>query len=471
VFVMNWKIIVAVMTCPIIAMPAVTHAQGAAQAQAIASSDVLSQISMFAYRDGPKSELFFRGTPLAALAEGKGRVEYQDGNARISVKVKKLPEPASLGPYTTYILWALTPDGRPVNQGVLAGFEGGKGEIDTQYGASQFALIVTAEPHFAVSVPSSMVVLYNVADDVEGTETKVKTLTERANYSSLARIAIDSKTNTPEIVQARYAVAIAGTAGAERFAAQDYATARDKLTAAQTALRGKRSERRTAPGLAREAVIAGEDARRAALLASTAAAGESERLAAVNAGKEAVAEATAQAAAAASRAAAAANTASELAAEAATQTERQRSAGVAAATARTDLRNRLNMALPTRESDRGLISEVGGVQFPTGTANISALARENLSKLSGIVASYPSLRFSVEGHTDNTGSVATNNDLSLRRAMSVRDYLIGQGVAASSIDVVGFGSSNPIADNSTADARARNRRVEIVLSGGPLAAL
>ena len=445
---MNRKIVIAIMAWPLTAVSTVAHAQDAAPAHAIASSDVLSQISMFAYRDGPKSDLFFRGTPLAALAEGKGRVEYQDGNAHISVKVKNLPKPGSLGPYTTYILWALTPDGRPVNQGVLAGFEGGKGEIDTRYGASQFALIVTAEPHFAVSVPSTMVVLYNVADNVKGTETKVETLTERANYSNLPRIEIDNKASTPEIVQARYAISLAAAAGAERFAAQDYATAREKMASAQTALDGKRSERKKAPGLAREAVVSGEDARRAALLASTAATAAAERLAAVNAGNEAVAHAQAEAAAAA-------NTAAELATEG----------------ARIDLRNRLNMALPTRESPRGLISEVGGVQFPTGTANLSASARESLSKLSGIAASYPGLHFSVEGHTDNTGSVATNNELSLRRAMTVRDYLVGQGMAAARIDVAGFGSSNPITDNLSADTRARNRRVEIVLSGGPLAAL
>lgn len=105
-----------------------------------------------------------------------------------------------------------------------------------------------------------------------------------------------------------------------------------------------------------------------------------------------------------------------------------------------------------------------------GNSEISASAREGVSKFSGIVAPYPDLRFRVEGHTDSTGSVATNNALSLRRATSVRDYLIGQGLPASSIEVAGLGSSMPSADNSTADGRARNRRVEIVISGGPLAA-
>jgi nitrous oxide reductase accessory protein NosL len=72
-----------------------SFAQAPVRDQAIANSDVLSQISMFSYRDGPESDLYFRGTPVAALAQGTAEVEYQDGNARISAKVKDLPEPSS----------------------------------------------------------------------------------------------------------------------------------------------------------------------------------------------------------------------------------------------------------------------------------------------------------------------------------------------------------------------------------------
>jgi outer membrane protein OmpA-like peptidoglycan-associated protein len=171
-------------------------------------------------------------------------------------------------------------------------------------------------------------------------------------------------------------------------------------------------------------------------------------------------------------AAVAANTAAEAATEAtlaATASQRQRSEAAAAATARADLFNRLNSALPTRETVRGLVADVGGVLFATGRAEINAAAREDVSRFSGIVASYPGLRFNVEGHTDSIGSVATNNELSVRRAITIRDYLIAQGVPASSINVAGLGSSKPIGDNSTVDGRARNRRVEIVLSGVPLA--
>ena len=140
------------------------------QRAAIASSDVLSQISMFNYQG--KSSLELRPTPIVSTGGGDVDVDYRDGNARIDLKVKDLPPPAKLGPYTGYVLWTLTPDGRAANQGVLGDIEGGKAKLDTQYSASQFALIVTAEPHFAVSAPSNMIVLYNVANKVRATETK-----------------------------------------------------------------------------------------------------------------------------------------------------------------------------------------------------------------------------------------------------------------------------------------------------------
>ena len=348
------------------------------------------------------------------------------------------------------MLWAVTPDGRATNRGVIGGIEGGNGQLETNYGQSQFALIVTAEPHFAVTIPSTMMVLFNVADDVEGArESKVTTLTERVDYARLVAGAqlsppVINEANPLEVVQARYAIAIARAAGAERFSSDAYVMAKQKLAAAEVALAGDRgSERKTAPGLAREAVIAGEDARRAALLASTEnATAERQRAAATAATNAAnttarlAATATAAATeAATATAATAAAASSEAASQVATDVERER----AAVAARDELRTRLNEALPTRDSSRGLIAEIGGVQFATGTAVVNADGRESLSKFSGIVASYPGLRFNIEGHTDNTGGVAMNQELSLKRAMTVRDYLIEQGVPASRIDVAGLG--------------------------------
>ena len=266
---------------------AATPASFAQQSRsAIASSDVLSQISMFNYRDGPKSDLFLRGTPIAANAQGSAEVEYQNGNAQISIEAWNLPELSSLGPYTTYIVWALTPDGRAVNQGVLASLDEDKGELETSYGASQFALIVTAEPHFAVGTPSDMITLYNVADDVEAEESKVTTLVERNDYSALAVVPLGDE--PLELAQARYAVAIARAASADRFAPQQYASATQNLTAAETALAGGRKDRKTATDSARAAVLAGEDARRAA---TEGAAAEAERQRAAATAAAATAEA------------------------------------------------------------------------------------------------------------------------------------------------------------------------------------
>lgn len=395
---------------------------------------------MFSYKEGPTSRLTFRSTPIAARAEGKGTVEFEKGNAEVKVKVWALPDPASLGPYTVYVLWALTPEGRAVNQGVIATNGKGKGDFETSYGASQFALIVTAEPHFAVSLPSKMVALYNTADKIKGSESKVTTLAERADYSTLEPIAIDEKKSPVELVQARYAVAIAAAVGAERFAFESYESARTKLAAAESAQANeKRAVRKNAPGLAREATVAGEDARRAGAAAKAVAEEESKRAAAAIA-----------------------------AAKAAAGEQKVRDESTAAVAARKDLEQRLNAALPTRATDRGLVSEIGGVQFATGTANLNAKAKESLAKFAGVVASYPSLKFNVEGHTDSTGSPERNKELSLKRALAVRDYLIGQGIAASSTDVAGMGSTTPIGDETTKDGRARNRRVEIVVSGGLL---
>src|SRR5690606_20590389 len=137
-----------------------------------------------------------------------------------------------------------------------------------------------------------------------------------------------------------------------------------------------------------------------------------------------------------------------VAAVAAVERERsaQAQAEAAAAARREELVSRLNAALPTRQTTRGPVSEIGGVQFATGAAALTPGARESLARFAGIVASYPGLRFEIEGHTDDTGSPETNRRLSLERAMAVRDYLISQGVTASAIDVAGLGPDAPIAD-------------------------
>ncbi|HEY5559171.1 MAG TPA: OmpA family protein [Steroidobacteraceae bacterium] len=423
----------------------------------VVSAEVASQLQAFSYREGPVSTLGFRGTAIALDAEGSGRVEFQDGRSKVDISVRKLAQSASLGSYATYVLWAVTIDGRAMNLGSIE-VAGGRGTLKTSAPLSQFALIVTAEPHFAVTAPSRGIVLRNLADSVRGEMTMIAGLAERVDYSGLAPQKPDPKSPLPgDLIQARYAVRIAELAQAGEFAALQFAKAGELKAAAEAAQSSKRyRERQEAPRLAREAVQAAEDARHDAVEAKAAAEAKARRDAAALAAEEKAREQARHQA--------------EIALEESRQREEQaaREAAAAEATkARADFTARLNRALPTRETDRGIVAEISGVQFATGAATLNPGAREALARFSGIVVTYPELRFNIEGHTDSTGSYETNKTLSLERAVSVRDYLISQGVDASTIEVEGLGPDRPAADNETAEGRAQNRRVEIVLTGGP----
>ncbi len=132
---------------------------------------------------------------------------------------------------------------------------------------------------------------------------------------------------------------------------------------------------------------------------------------------------------------------------------------------RARLLEQFNRVLPTTDTPRGLVVNMGDVLFDTGKSNLRPEAREDLAKLSGIVLNYPSLRLTIEGYTDNTGSAEINQTLSEQRANAVRDYLVNQGLDAGSLSAQGLGMNNPVADNSTAEGRQKNRRVEIIVSG------
>jgi len=105
------------------------------------------------------------------------------------------------------------------------------------------------------------------------------------------------------------------------------------------------------------------------------------------------------------------------------------------------------------------------VLFRSGSYELMPAARERLAKVSGIVLAYPSLHVAIEGHTDSVGGDEYNQSLSERRADSVRDYFVQQGIPAASIEARGFGKTSPIASNDTPEGRQQNRRVELVLSG------
>jgi outer membrane protein OmpA-like peptidoglycan-associated protein len=132
---------------------------------------------------------------------------------------------------------------------------------------------------------------------------------------------------------------------------------------------------------------------------------------------------------------------------------------------RAELLRQFNAVLQTRDTARGLIVNMSDVLFDTGKYSLRPLAREKLAKVAGIVSGHPGLRLDVEGHTDSVGGDEYNQGLSEQRGAAVRDYLTHEGMAASSVTAKGFGKTQPVASNETAEGRQQNRRVELVISG------
>ncbi len=425
------------------ALPFTVGAQQVEQDVPVLSEDLAQRLDGFSYEEGPESELAFRGTSIALAAAGKAEVEFQDGRAEIDLEVEDLPNPPNLGPFAIYVLWAVTSDGHANNLGAIE-VRDGDGQLEATTPLSQFGLIVSAEPHFAVTVPSRAIVLQNLGKQVRGKQFNIAGLKQRIDYSGLPPQSQDARKDVPsDLVQARYAVEIAERADADRLSPKDYQQASALLARAEAAHQDKKSSvRNTTPQLARDAVQGAEDARRNAVVALAAEQREAAR-------REVEQKAALDAAAAAEDA------------------QRREAAAVAATSeaARADLVSRLNKALPTRDTPRGIVAELAGVEFATGSPKLGANARESLSRFAGIVGVYPSLQLLVEGHTDSTGSHETNQQLSYERANSVREYLVSQGVSDSNMQVTGHGPDVPVASNDTSEGRARNRRVEIIVSG------
>ena len=132
---------------------------------------------------------------------------------------------------------------------------------------------------------------------------------------------------------------------------------------------------------------------------------------------------------------------------------------------RAQLLEQFNRILPTTDTPRGLKVNMADVLFDFGKYDLKPPAREALAKMSGIVIAHPGLKLAVEGYTDSVGSDTFNLTLSQNRADTVRAYLVNQGLDPNTITATGYGKSNPVAPNDTAEGRQQNRRVEIIISG------
>jgi len=478
------------------------------------------------HRSGP-TKIDFRGTALLPEARGEARVESKQGVIKIDARMERLQPATRFGPeYLTYVMWAITPEGRATNVGEVL-LDGDKTKLDATTELQSFGLIVTAEPYFAVTQPSDVVVMENfIRPDTVGTIEQVDAkyeLLQRGQYTlnvnpaDIKPVRLNSKVPL-ELYEARNAVQIARWTGAERYAPDTFQKAVQGLENAEGYLRGKAGKKPIGT-VAREAIQMSEDARiitikkideeqlaserqagvereeraesgRAAAQADTArvtqdaaaarvaAQSDADRLKRENDVKIADAQAEADRLKKNSdtQLAAAQSEADRLKLENDTQrataqanldhaAQEKAQAEAEKVQLRSQLLLQFNAILQTRDTVRGLIVNVSDVLFDTGKHTLRPLAREKLAKVAGIVSGHPGLKLDVEGHTDSVGRDDYNQRLSEQRGEAVRDYLTQQGMPVSSVTAKGFGKTQPVASNDTAAGRQQNRRVEMVISG------
>jgi outer membrane protein OmpA-like peptidoglycan-associated protein len=469
------------------------------QEQVPAADLVTRSITAIGYQIGAGSTTVdLKSTGLIPQATGQAKVEAKPASTSVDAQVEGLTPPLQLGTeFLTYVLWAVSPDGRTNNIGEILLDKSGKGRLRGNTQLQTFSLIVTAEPYAKVRQPSEMLVLENqLRKNTKGKVFIVNgyKLMKRSQYAKLGNplaLTLDLKNVPLQMYEARNAVDIAKSRGADQFAPEIFSKAQASLQMAENALASKAGKDKVISAALQTEQFA-EDARALAVDRQEQARIQAERAAAAAAAKgKAEAQAAAQAAEAKRQADAEAQRQAELAAaregqmkaqaalaaaqaqaqadalrakEQAAQAEAQR-ARLAAEQLRAQLLAQFNRVLTTRDTPRGLVITMGDVLFETAKYNLRSPTRELLSKLSGIVLAHPGLKLAVEGYTDSTGTDAFNEKLSQQRADTVRDYLISQGLAPDVITSQGFGSGNPVASNDTPAGRQQNRRVELIVSG------
>jgi outer membrane protein OmpA-like peptidoglycan-associated protein len=478
----------------------------------------------YKHRSG-STKIDFQGTDLMPAAAGEAKVDSKRGALKIDAEFSGLDRPTSFGSeYLTYVLWAITPEGRPVNIGEVLVGDNHRSKLDVTTDLQAFALIVTAEPYYAVRRPSNVVVLENaIRPDTVGATEAVDAkyeLIDRGGYIPTGYhfdpVVLDSKLPL-EFFEARNAVRIAKSAGAETFAGSSYENAVSQMKRADDLATMRHVDKKSLIAESREVVQTADDAREIAVKRIDADRVDADRDAAAAQVADATAKsnadmqarrsaeaATADADRQRAQAVQAAATAQQQRQDAQAESDRNRAAATdanqvaanaqqgqkdaeaesdrsraAAATSdqqlqqavrdREELRARLlqqfNAILVTHDTARGLVVNLSDVLFDTGKYTLRPEAREKLAKISGIILAYPDLRLAIEGNTDSVGGDAMNQELSEQRAGAVRDYLAQQNIPLASMTSRGFGKTQPVASNGTAEGRQENRRVEMIVSG------
>ena len=486
--------------------------------------DVARQTTAITY---PLDELVitqFRGTTRFPRMKGEGRVKRTAKNGtEIEVTVSKMPRPFELGPgYATYILWAVSPDGQIDNLGEIK--RRGTFEFDSKITVTTrlqtFALIITAEPHFLVRRPSQQIMLENLSPYSPNgkniqTAQAIQYFGNSSDYFRDARtpeIAEGDYQKTPSaILQARQAVALAKYAGAQRDAADDLQQAESLLKNAEDAWRASRPEE-SVDVMARQSISAAVKAEQTAMVRKEAREKRNEKIKQDEESRRSEEKFTD-----------AQNQVNELKAELAREIRARELAQRDGSNyvnqikelreENGKLREELGRIKLEQENDKKLLAQYENAkreeqdqidkqnrvaqfqanqgsllqslrQFGTvrqnergivltlpesfwTSARVSSFAAKSegkISSLAQLLAGNPDYRILIEAHTDNRGTADELQTLTQERAQAIADKIVNSGANQDRVEAKGLGATLPVASNTTVANRAKNRRVEIVLT-------
>jgi outer membrane protein OmpA-like peptidoglycan-associated protein len=449
----------------------------------------------YEHRGGP-SPIDFQGTVLLSHAKGTAIVESHRGAVAIDAKFEHLDAPTRFGrEYLTYVLWAISPEGRPKNLGEVLVDSSNKAHIKVTTDLQAFGLMVTAEPYYSVTIPSDVVVAENVVrpDTIGGRElvTAKYELMPRGQYTlniqpsqlhsydeSAEKLPYDRYEAVLELYQAENAVQIAQSLGADRYAPDSFSKATTLLAQAQD-MNARRTDTHAIVSTAREAAQMAEDARTIAVkrrdeerhlheiqrsqdqgeLLHRAEENAAQAQAQAQAEADEAAQARADAARARAQAAQAALQANPLPPPQSRVVIRTPDSTTAQRQFRARLLAQLNSTVATRDTPRGLVVTVADPMFEHEGLRPDAGAR--LAGIAAVVSSNPGLSVRVEGYAESEA-------LSQERAQAVRTALVAHGARPDLVAAVGYGEARPVASNATAAGREQNRRVEVVISGASI---
>ena len=454
----------------------------------------------YEHRSGP-TKIDFEGTVLLPKAKGDATVESKRGRISVDARFDHLDPPTKFGrEYLTYVLWAITPEGRPKNLGEIVVSASDKAKISVTTDLQALGLMVTAEPYYSVTAPSDVVVLENVVRPdtigrVEEVAAKYELLprgqyTLNINPNQLRTVGPEAEAlpydryeAVLELYQAQNAVQIARSLGADHFAADTLSKAETLLHEAQD-LQSRKQDTHMIVSRAREAAQMAEDAR-----IVTVKRRDEDRLSherqqdqdqsrAWTDAQEAQAQAAADRSAAeaereaAERARAEAEQARAVAAQHLARAEFDRSRPQpeppVQRQTRANLLAGLNSIMPARDTPRGLVVVVPNSLLETSPRNPAPPVAKQLAQIAALITTYPGLSVRVEGYSDDRGNDLESRSISQGRAQVVRDILVTNGVPPGAAMAAGYGKDRPIASNDSGAGRDQNRRVEIVIQGQAL---